>query len=914
MKKNPLLDKEFLKKLDLDKKKTIFARITALNLDENPIDRIEGKVTGGSINVDGSSSVRRTINLSMIAHEININDYYWGLKAKIKVDIGLENRVDNKYDDIIWFKQGIFILTGFNTSQTTNNYTISLSGKDKMCLLNGDCGGSLPFSVDFGKQQIEVQDYIEVGQVGQIEFMAGEYYIAIKDNDKILSYELATIWDPEAIYYQKVSNWEYVRPTLKTIIREAVHQYGHEKYSNIIINDLDDKALELLEYRGEKDLFVFSHNGIYDDVKLENELFKDGCKVTSDPEGLHTIAADSDLFLLNDYKYVWDNENNGTPSIIRRYSFGDAIGYQATDLIYTGELVSSLGESLTSILDKIKNMLGSDYEYFYDLDGHFVFQKAKTYINTSWNTIMSNDDGTQYAVDALAESSYTYSFEDSVLITAFNNNPNLAAIKNDYAIWGQRTGANGETLPIHTRYAIDKKPISYTTIEMTELDVERAKAALPQLFPLDKEKYIQNSITYSQAKGDDWREIIYHMASDYYKFNQLDDFYKRIIQANGDLYLFGETGYEQYYEDIQGFWRQLFNPGATATWKYSTVPDEIKYEEVEAPSRLGIIEQKYYIKNKKTPEAPEAPDEYQLATAWDETITYYTKLEINNKIHLTTWSCDFYLSEERLKQEKREIPGRIEKIRYQYTKVGTIAQEIFKENTYYVRDGHANYVLATEWKENEIYYTLVSLTDKQIADDIIALKKQIDNNLAVKKEYEFWNMNVVRNPGLLNFWIEFLDTNGSINKYAVKIIGDRAKAINDTKITSINFREVPTILFMDNKTDVDDHLFTGYYRCILTDKDIKLNRNDDKVDFTISARGKSTKDVLDTMLYNYSYCPESVSITSLPIYYLEPNTRILIYDENSKINGEYIMTKYTLSLTYNGTMSITATKAAERLY
>ena len=912
MKKNPLLDKEFLKKLDLDKKKTIFARITALNLDENPIDRIEGKVTGGSINVDGSSSVRRTINLSMIAHEIKINDYYWGLKAKIKVDIGLENRVDNKYDDIIWFKQGIFILTGFNTSQTTNNYTISLSGKDKMCLLNGDCGGSLPFSIDFGKQQIEVQDYIEVGQVGQIEFTAGEYYTAIKDNDKILSYELATIWDSESIYYQKVSNWEYVRPTLKTIIREAVHQYGHEKYSNIIINDLDDKALELLEYRGKEDLFVFSHNGIYDNVKLEHELLKDVQKITSDPEGLHTIAADSNLFLLNDYKYVWNSENKCTPSIIRRYSFGDAVGYQATDLIYTGELVSSLGESLTSILDKIKNMLGSDYEYFYDLDGHFVFQKTKTYINTSWNTIMSDDDGTQYAVDALAESSYTYSFEDSVLITAFNNNPNLAAIKNDYAIWGQRTGANGETLPIHTRYAIDKKPISYTTIEMTELDVERAKAALPQLFPLDKEKYIQNSITYSQANGDDWREIIYHMASDYYKFNQLDDFYKRIIQANGDLYLFGETGYEQYYEDIQGFWRQLFNPDATATWTYSTVPDEIKYEAVETPSRLGIIEKKYYIlKDKKT---PEAPNEYQLATAWDETITYYTKLEVNNKIHLTTWSCDFYLSEERLKQEKREIPGRIEKIKYQYTKVGAIAQEIFKENTYYIRDGHANYVLATEWKENEIYYTLVSLTDKQIADDIIAIEKQIDNNLAVKKEYEFWNMNVVRNPGLLNFWIEFLDTNGSINKYAVKIIGDRAKAVNDTKITSINFREVPTILFMDNKADVDDHLFTGYYRCVLADKDIKLNRNDGKVDFTISARGKSTKDVLDTMLYNYSYCPESVSITSLPVYYLEPNTRILIYDENSKINGEYIMTKYTLSLTYNGTMSITATKAAERLY
>ena len=34
----------------------------------------------------------------------------------------------------MWFKQGSFVLNTFNTALTTNNYTISLSGKDKMCL------------------------------------------------------------------------------------------------------------------------------------------------------------------------------------------------------------------------------------------------------------------------------------------------------------------------------------------------------------------------------------------------------------------------------------------------------------------------------------------------------------------------------------------------------------------------------------------------------------------------------------------------------------------------------------------------------------------------------------------------------------------------------------------------------------
>jgi hypothetical protein len=54
-----------------------------------------------------------------------------------------------------------------------------------------------------------------------------------------------------------------------------------------------------------------------------------------------------------------------------RYS-GNAVGYRVTDLTYAGDLISSIGESLTSILDKIKNMLGS-FEYFYDVNGKFVF-------------------------------------------------------------------------------------------------------------------------------------------------------------------------------------------------------------------------------------------------------------------------------------------------------------------------------------------------------------------------------------------------------------------------------------------------------------------------------------------------------------------------------------------------------------
>ena len=39
---------------------------------------------------------------------------------------------------------------------------------------------------------------------------------------------------------------------------------------------------------------------------------------------------------------------------------------------------------------------------------------------------------------------------------------------------------------------------------------------------------------------------------------------------------------------------------------------------------------------------------------------------------------------------------------------------------------------------------------------------------------------------------------------------------------------------------------------------------------------------------------ETVSLTVLPIYYLEPNVRVAIKDDESKINGEYIQKKYGL--------------------
>ena len=79
--------------------------------------------------------------------------------------------------------------------------------------------------------------------------------------------------------------------------------------------------------------------------------------------------------------------------------------------------------------------------------------------------------------------------------------------------------------------------------------------------------------------------------------------------------------------------------------------------------------------------------------------------------------------------------------------------------------------------------------------------------------------------------------------------------------------------------------------------------------FSISAQGKSAKTKIDELINKHSYCTESVSISNIPIYHLEVNTKVQLYDNDTNINGDYIVSKISLPLAYNGIMNLTATKA-----
>lgn len=1219
-----LLDEEFLIALQEQKNRTLYARVTALDINELPIEYIQGYVQSGNINIDGSSSVRRTCNLTMVAEELDIQEVYWGVQSKIKLEIGLKNDLDDgygvnggKYPEIIWFPQGIYLLTNFTTSIQLKGYSISLSGKDKMCLLNGDLGGNLFASIDFGQEEEEEKKFsivtitdanseILVSQVYYVEvendfpeevfitspansmeysfeksgegtyYKDGSYYKLITSNlnnfkpDKYKIYQkvktpsdmfievpsmTTAIYQPNTFYYnpyQMTSDPEnsfgyYVLDTgtsysggrkywrlktiyqieysisktkipLEKIIRSAVHEYAKEPYHNIIINDLDDYGLEQLTYKGETPILAIRRAS---DNEFYNLGFKDRVhyyyRYNNSSNNIHQLnGADesSDYGKLDEISekgwFKWDSLNNIIPlqptpffktlndaqnnSSERYYlaeiSYGDDIGYRITDLTYTGDLISSLGDSLTSVLDKIKEMLG-EFEYFYDLNGHFVFQQKKNYVNISWSQIIDSGDE-EYVTFGTDKSKFSFNFEGNRLITAIQNAPQLNNVRNDFSIWGKRKGLNGAEIPIHARYAIDKKPKEYmafngilyytaeakenpspeyaelitgevaeantyekdlnlipsylknTNVETGEIssdwwelrdwaeyyrmktgvypsymlmayceegytgnihftnqrtyhlnnriviDVDTSTAAtgtdnflpytktmvrsetwttlnwnpfqhgyqgcfhtyreylglydlnpdlrtfiykprLPEdeIIIIDGGNPYQNNTQEKPALEVDWRELIYRMAVDQHAAQGVDSdpnnknpiydkdhnlvlydsdwFLSAVAERNPTYYPDGYTGYEQYYTDMLGFWRQLYDPDylPQPVWKPG-------YYEVEKVQKTDSI---YFQKVRK----------------WhDESI------------------------------------------------------EDFKIDYYFCPD--ENYIIKKQQTE---YFG-----DQGICVDNVDLKNKYERYLIKSKseyaetevqnfELRYWNVKVIEAPETLNFWIDFLDDAFELANFSIPMIGDRSKTVNEDKIKAIAYRLVPGLVVVSQDkieeatSRIEDELMnhdldrakayvmakggnissiqwtsegisftksngqesTATWKTMADflgakeEKDIWEQHEGAIIDqiraqsgynfvwlpkgmskfFTISYRGHSAKDYIEQLLYDYGYCIENITITSIPLYHLEPNTRIYVKDETTNINGEYIINKISLPLDHRGTMTINATKAPTRI-
>lgn len=208
--------RNFLALIDSFVNQKQYVKITLLNWSEEPLKEIEGELSSGTLSKDGSSSVRRTCQLSATVsrgkYDVEDSEMDFAINKKIFIEIGVKNYTD-QYPEypILWFPQGVFFISDFAiTSSASSTVNISLTLRDKMCGLNGVVGGTF--------QSVTILDEVDTQNA------SGQFV-----SEKVLVYN---------------------------IIQEVVHHFGGEDLNNIVIEDVPLRIKRVMKWAGDNPIWM----------------------------------------------------------------------------------------------------------------------------------------------------------------------------------------------------------------------------------------------------------------------------------------------------------------------------------------------------------------------------------------------------------------------------------------------------------------------------------------------------------------------------------------------------------------------------------------------------------------------------------------------------------------------------------
>ena len=749
-----LYDRRFLQAIDNLSVKEEYVKITVLNWKEAPLQQIQGRVISGSVNIDGSSSMRRTAQLTLFAEEAendltNINSLF-AINKKCKLEKGIRNTVpkqsyiiddgtgkpeqveidyQKEYGQIIWFPLGIYVMFNPSLSHQMTGVNISVQLKDKMCLLNGDVGGQI-------HSPVVLSEYDEV--VDKDGTSVEKHYVLIYD-----------------------------------IIKEVVNHWGNEDLNKIFITEVPRQIKKTLKWMGTTPIYINVNQNQISYTK------KTGANWEAFPPGRD-------------------------------------IGFEYTDFIYPGKepLSSNAGDTVTSILDRIIGVIGN-YEYFYDVEGNFIFQEKPNNLNMSNTAYWSKEANFNPNVKALPTDNYdldinrlsapVYDFSDNNIITAYSNQLNYNNIKNDFVVWGSRKLPSGQAKLIRMHLAIDRRP-RWNNTDGTEKQTHQ---------------YLLYRDSYGTVRGRWYRDWI----------------------VNGTIKMS-----EDEDESREKFYTNNLNP-----YTYYKIKDnnEEKFFFVEKNTNKKHSEKYVAIRQ----------DVKDISSA-DSSIDWTDNSIVVVNRSSVDWREQIYCQ---MIEDERDGTG----------------QNTELNNTYFQ-------YYAELKEEFPKIYDLVTQTYKS----------------------DYYNF-----PDTIDYFLDMIDEDTYLGKYSVNNIGRRTLIIadNNNGINCIFEPQIPDLVYVVSSQYTEEErqalikALRGYNQKYVFCDDAFLHAT------TLGGKMNSCYEKIKDLLYQYTYMNDSISITSLPVYYLEPNTRITVEDKPSGISGDFIIQSISLPLDISSTMNINAYQASKKI-
>ncbi len=556
------------------------------------------------------------------------------------------------------------------------------------------------------------------------------------------------------------------------IIMELVNHFGGEDMNNIVIEDVDTRIKRIMQWRGSNPAYLI----------LEKN------NVDSEPS----------------YDLVLNPEESNTVKKLYQFNLGDDIGYIYDDFVWNGELTSAPGDTVVTILDKIKSALGN-YEYFYDEFGVFHFREIKNYLNTTQGKVLLESMNKNDYLVEINNGKSIYNFSDDKNISSISVNPKYDNIKNDYVIHGVRKGTSSDQkYDIMYHLAIDEKPRLdesddnnhfYNLLFYVDDNTKETKACFPKL------------VSALPKVGD--MDVIYGITT--------GDYARSTKITKEKMVSIPIEGQENPLEFIFIYWNGS---------QYS----DIKLPEVDDSKR------------------------------------YYPEKSIKKKGYFPKdWRTFLYLS-------------------------GMRAQANATDAGYYYAELSAFWPQIYDLVEQEFYKNDTSVTSTDV-------------------QLQLWNSDLANG----NYYLDFIDpSESSLGEFAVNNIGRRSDVVSNEDINCLFQPDIPDVVYI-NIDDEDESRRNNYINeCKAKGQSYCQLKGD--IYYTLATGGTKNGafDQIKYELYLHTNYQKTLSITALPAFYLEPNSRVNINDKSTNTYGDFMITSITIPLGPGSLMSVSCSEVFER--
>ena len=171
---------------------------------------------------------------------------------------------------------------------------------------------------------------------------------------------------------------------------------------------------------------------------------------------------------------------------------------------------------------------------------------------------------------------------------------------------------------------------------------------------------------------------------------------------------------------------------------------------------------------------------------------------------------------------------------------------------------------------------------------------------------------IVNRPNDLSYFIDFLEPINSLDDIAVGPLNMKTISNQEDKISRLYNNDIPDVILINGSDELETRT-NIIEKCHLKGQPYANVSGTLFSKLAIGTTGYSAQDSARELLYQYTNYDESISISSVPIYYLDVNSRITVNDKASGIYGDYIIKSISLPLDAKSNMSISASRALERI-